>query len=278
MSMSMSMQSSVGESQAPMLLQARLEDAKLMTKLLKAIAFTHEATCTILGAGIKFACEQAKTVQARAFLHKDLFSDYRFTPEEEDMDVAEFKVNLSVLLECLSIFGQGDGVALRLSYAGYGSCLNLLLEEHGVVTDCSIRTQEADEFASIDMRTAAIPTNVIMKSDWLAEVFSELDTTSTVIEFYVAPTAPHFRLSTFGTAGTSQIDCPKTSDKVESFQCDKPLKFNYKLKLLKPSEKALALASQVSVRINEEGILSMQFLVETDVQSVFIEYLCLPDN
>ena len=48
---------------------------------------------------------------------------------------------------------------------------------------------------------------------------------SDVIEFHLAPTAPHFRLSTFGVGGSSQIDCPKTSDKVESFKCEKPVKF-----------------------------------------------------
>eukprot|EP01147_Barroeca_monosierra_P002839 gene2839-5677_t len=254
-------------------LQARLEDAKVMAKMLRSIAFAQEATCTILETGIKFACELSKCVQGRAFLQKSLFSYYRFAPEGEEADIIEFKINLPVLLECLGIFGQGDGVAIRLTYGGYGSSLNLLLEEHGVITDCSIRTQEPDEFADIDIRTATIPTNVIMKSDWLAEVFSDLDTSSDIIEFFLSPNAPHFRLSTFGVAGSSQIDCTKTSDKVESFQCDRPIKYNYNLKLLKPSEKALALASQVSIRINDDGILSMQYLVETEDEPVFIEYL-----
>ena len=32
-----------------------------------------------------------------------------------------------------------------------------------MVTDCSLRTQEVDEMASIDIRNAPIPTNIIMK-------------------------------------------------------------------------------------------------------------------
>lgn len=44
------------------------------------------------------------------------------------------------------------------------------LEEGGVVTDCNIRTMEADVPTEIDIRATEIPANIIMKSHWLAEV------------------------------------------------------------------------------------------------------------
>jgi hypothetical protein len=48
----------------------------------------------------------------------------------------------------------------------------------------------------------------------------------------------------------------------------------YRLKLLKPSEKALALSAKVSIRINGWGYLSIKYLVQTDYpQPLFIEYL-----
>ncbi len=59
---------------------------------------------------------------------------------------------------------------MRLSYAGYGSPLVMNLEEGGVVTDCNIRTMEADVPTEIDIRATEIPANIIMKSHWLAEV------------------------------------------------------------------------------------------------------------
>ena len=180
------------------------------------------------------------------------------------------------LLECLGIFG-GDGTTMRMSYAGYGTPLVMMLEEGGVVTDCSIRTMEPDEPNEIDIRSTEIPSNIIMKSHWLAEVFAELDQSSEHMKIHLSPDQPYFRISTDGDAGTSQVECPKESDVVESFSCQQQLINRYRMNLLKPSEKALALSKKISIRMNKWGVLSIQYLVQADSgdQAIFIEFLCL---
>jgi cell cycle checkpoint protein len=51
------------------------------------------------------------------------------------------------------------------------------------------------------------------------------------------------------------------------------------MNLLKPSEKALALSKKISIRMNKWGVLSIQYLVQAEAdQSIFIEFLCLPDE
>ena len=50
-----------------------------------------------------------------------------------------------------------------------------------------------------------IPSNIIMKSQWLAEVFAELDMTSDVLKILISPDKPYFRLTTDGDAGTTQV-------------------------------------------------------------------------
>jgi cell cycle checkpoint protein len=45
---------------------------------------------------------------------------------------------------------------MKMTFAGYGSPLVLMLEELGVVTDCSIRTMEPDEPVEIDIRVGAL--------------------------------------------------------------------------------------------------------------------------
>lgn len=88
-------------------------------------------------------------------------------------DLVGFQVNLTVLLDCLNIFGgstlpgykhrklkkctycinvfiqydvvAGVSTALRMCYVGYGYPLTLFLEEGGVVTVCKINTQEPEE-------------------------------------------------------------------------------------------------------------------------------------
>lgn len=61
---------------------------------------------------------------------------------------------------------------------------------------------------------------------------------------------------------------------VPSVPCDR-----YKMSLLKPSTKALALSCKVSVRTDSRGFLSLQYLVRNDDgQICFVEYYCCPDE
>ena len=98
-------------------------------------------------------------------------------------------------------------------------------------------------------------------------------------------------------AGSTQVDCPKSSNVVEGFTARKTTTNScatakgpgagqagltaasprYRLKLLKSVDKALSQASKVSIRMNGWGVLSMQFLVHTaEEEPVFIEFLCMP--
>uniref|UniRef100_A0A673YKA1 RAD1 homolog (S. pombe) n=1 Tax=Salmo trutta TaxID=8032 RepID=A0A673YKA1_SALTR len=54
---------------------------------------------------------------------------------------------------------------------------------------------------------------------------------------------------------------------------------NLTMSLLKPSTKALALSCKVSVRTDDRGFLSLQYLVRNDDgQICFVEYYCCPDE
>ena len=79
------------------------------------------------------------------------------------------------------------------------------LEESGVLTDCSIQTQDADEVLDFDFSSANVVNRVIMKADGLREVFAELDTSSESLEILLSPSPPYCRLSTVGYAGTTQV-------------------------------------------------------------------------
>uniref|UniRef100_A0A665UD82 RAD1 homolog (S. pombe) n=1 Tax=Echeneis naucrates TaxID=173247 RepID=A0A665UD82_ECHNA len=95
----------------------------------------------------------------------------------------------------------------------------------------------------------------------------------------MSPSPPYFRLSTFGMAGNAHYDYPKDSDVMELFRCTKTQTNRYKISLLKPSTKALALSCKVSVRTDSRGFLSLQYLVRNDDgQICFVEYYCCPDE
>lgn len=53
--------------------------------------------------------------------------------------------------------------ALRICYEGYGSPLILLLEDNGIITECSIKTLETDSFINFDFDIDKLITKIIMK-------------------------------------------------------------------------------------------------------------------
>ena len=75
--------------------------------------------------GFKISCEDAKCTQGIAFVHAPLFQEY--SVKEECVCI---KINLTILIECLNIFGSnsvgGGSTALKICYEGYGHPLVLL--------------------------------------------------------------------------------------------------------------------------------------------------------
>ncbi|KAL6471115.1 hypothetical protein MHYP_G00197650 [Metynnis hypsauchen] len=228
------------------ILVASLDNARNLSNILKAISFKDHAVFNATQNGLKVTVEDSKCLQANAFIQADIFQE--FTLKE---DVVGFQVNLTVLLDCLTIFGgstvPGVNTALRMCYNGYGYPLTLFLEEGGVVTVCKINTQEPEELIDFDFCSTNVTNKVILQSDSLKEAFSELDMTSEVLQLTMSPSHPYFRLSTFGNSGNAHYDYPKDSDMMELFQCTKTQTNRYKMSLLKPSTKALALSCKVSM-------------------------------
>ncbi|XP_060586859.1 cell cycle checkpoint protein RAD1-like isoform X1 [Ruditapes philippinarum] len=276
--MPMALSTQVASEDEQFVLIAKIDSARNVSNILKAIHFKETATVFASPMGLKVTVEDAKCIQANAFIQEGIFQE--FTIKEEQLT---FKINLTVLLECLTIFGSGpvagSATSLKMCYAGYGSPLLLILEEDGVLTDCSIKTLDPDEVLDFNFSSTNVINKIIMKTECLKEAFSELDMTSDVLEFLMSPDTPHFRLSTFGNAGSTFSDFPKDSDMMESFQCAQTQTNRYKVSLLKPSVKALALSSRVSIRTDNRGFLSLQYMIKNeDGQVCFVEYYCAPDE
>jgi cell cycle checkpoint protein len=120
--------------------------------------------------------------------------------DEEPRPTIKFSISLAVLLECLNIFGNatlgsggsawnhnrnaeqtstfrraakedpnevgggsGKTTSMRLSYAGSGEPLVLLLEEGGIVTRCELSTYVADELMDLPFHNDSRVQKVIMK-------------------------------------------------------------------------------------------------------------------
>ncbi|XP_071447685.1 cell cycle checkpoint protein RAD1 [Hetaerina americana] len=273
----MSLLNQRGEEDDEYVFSAKMDNVKNISLLLKAVNFKEIATCFGTENGLKVTVEDAKCTQANAFIQSDMFQEYNLTE-----DTVIFQINLSVFVECLNIFGSahspGSTTALKMCYKGYGHPVKVLLEEGGVITDCSIKTQEPNEIIDFGFTPSDVLNKIILRSECLKEVFSEIDGSSDMLELLMSPDPPYFRITTIGECVESQVEIPKDSEMIESFQCTTVAISRYKFSLIKPSMKSLAISTKVSIRTDERGLLCFQYMIKTeDGYTCFVEYFCSPE-
>ena len=228
--------------------------------------------------------------------------------EEQEADTPTFQISLSSLLETLQIFGIHDvkdrwsardstygGVSgslarggpaaafdsrvlgmtgvCRLSYAGTGEPLCITLEETGVVTTCELVTYEPELQVEIPLQRDALVQKFIMRADWLYDAIAELSSTSpTRLTVVASPTPPYFTLSSAGPLGSATVEFGNDPQLLETLQVLRRTVNTYKYSMIKGAGKAMAMASKVSIRVDEQGVLSLQFMIEVEGGVSFVDF------
>ncbi|CAF0724588.1 unnamed protein product [Didymodactylos carnosus] len=258
-------------------LAAKLNNSKTLASILKAIHFSDHATFCGLPSGLKAIVEDFQCVQGNAFIDAQIFQSYELIKN------IRFRIHLNTLLECLNIFGLSENsdsiVALQIYYMGEGHPLQLYLEEHGVITECSIKLLDADETIDFEFQTENILAKIMLKADGFKEALSEIDLKADCIELLISEQNPQFRLIANGVGGSSSVDITKTSEIMESFLCTQTIHNRYKTQFFQYIIKALTIATKVSLRIDGRGILCIQFLIYTEEDKAsLVEYFFCPSD
>lgn len=241
-----------------------------------------------------------------------MFTSYVYNPPahgteeetEEDDTSPTFQISLSSLLETLQIFGVNDtkdrwasrdapygdasrafenrvlGMTgmCRISYNAEGDPLCIVLEETGVTTTCELVTYEPEDREDIPLQREALAQKIIMRASWLHDAITELSSTSpTRLTIVASPTAPFFTLSSTGPLGSATVEFSKDPQLLETFQVPKRTVNTYKFSLIKGATRAMAVASKVSIRGDEQGVLSLQFMIEVQDGGVsFVDFRFVP--
>jgi len=184
----------------------------------------------------------------------------------------------------------GKKTGMRMSYAGVGYPLVLILAEDasGPTTTCEIQTSDNDSSMELPFDNSQTAVKVILRSSWLRDAISELDQSCDVLTFSFMPPSeppsgsisgdrkrpakPTFRLSADGTFGSTQMDYPNDREVLESFECITPVKFRYRLSRIACTLRALQSSTKTSVRIDHGGLISLQFMMATGGPNAFIEF------
>ncbi|KAF9228751.1 Rad1-domain-containing protein [Gyrodon lividus] len=202
--------------------------------------------------------------------------------------------------------GSEKRTSMRLSYGGPGYPLTLLLAEDssGPTTTCEISTFDPEPNIDLPFDGDQTVLKIIFKSSsWLRDALSELDPSCEKITFIGDPAAdvgrgagqrgsargpgtggppkPLFRIKASGAFGSTEMDYPNDKEVLETFECLRPVTVSYRFAHISRTSRALQSSTKTSLRIEEEGLLSLQFLVPVPVargggtSGSFIEFRCM---
>ncbi|THH21077.1 hypothetical protein EW146_g419 [Bondarzewia mesenterica] len=199
-------------------------------------------------------------------------------------------------------FSNGDNATgMRMSYAGEGHPLVLLIAEGspGLTATCEITTYEAEPHLELPFDAEQTVLKIILKSSWLRDALSELDPSCEKLTFIGNPPTqtassrastsrtpgpvakPMLRIQAAGTFGSTEMDYPNDREVLETFECLQTVNFSYRFGHISRTLRALQSSTKTSLRIDEEGLLSLQFLMPSPkprggTSDAFIEFRCLP--
>ncbi|EXJ83571.1 hypothetical protein A1O1_07194 [Capronia coronata CBS 617.96] len=182
------------------------------------------------------------------------------------------------------------GGTCRLSYQEPGAPLTITIQEGSVSTMCEMNTYEAhdnyEDDGGIPLDRNALCLKAIMRSTWLHDAITELSGTNPTALVLNASnrSAPYFALegeggpfgdsivefmpeskndpTPSGTRGKMQPLVTETFSVVPPSGSHGRIRQRYKFDMVKRAGRAMALASKVSVRQDEQGVLSLQFMID----------------
>jgi len=112
-----------------------------------------------------------------------------------------------------------------------------------------------------------------MKSDLLLELLQEVEGNSPeMVTFTVNPMQRALKLFCVGISGKMQVKVPESCTIVEDFVVgDKECKASYNLSVLKHFFKTMQMCKTMLLKMTEDGILTVSFLVQSNTDS-YIEF------
>jgi cell cycle checkpoint protein len=192
----------------------------------------------------------------------------------------------------------------RIAYDTPGSPLSIILTEATIRTTCDLTTYEPAFADEIPFNRHTLAFKTIMRGTWLFDAISELSSTTPerlTLWARMKGQKPYFALSSSGTLGSARVefnndnphkmarppppadtaaDASPPTNLLETFQlgdADTPLRSSYKFSLIQRAARAMSVATKVSVRMDDQGVLSLQFMIEVESGKVsFVDFRFVP--
>lgn len=261
---------------------AIIEQVKTFHQILRALSFAEAAVFQIGAHGMKIIAEEARTVQASAYIKRNnqSFLDYKFKEEEDGEEFVSFSVNLNVVVQNLNMFSE-EHTQLKLLYKNYGSPLIMILEsvDENLTVECAIKTRDITPLLDLEIDDNNTLVHITFKGfDYFNLMSDSFKTSPGAEEVELDISSRCFTTKLYG-AVESLYKFDKNSDAILYYDCKQQVNFKYRTSNLKLMLKSLQLATTTTISIDKRGMLGVRVANEDDkkIQS-YIEYFIVPLN
>ncbi|KAG8865027.1 ssDNA endodeoxyribonuclease [Serendipita sp. 405] len=225
-----------------LILLASLLDVAPFVALLKALnGLSDTASIVITKAGIRVEVEYKRALQATAYLANSLFESFVYNPSSENNDTEEE-------------IDEGDtSTEIEINLSILNEALSIYGSGGGFWKRKERNDPDQQEDEDEVARHGKGPSSRANDS--------------------------FFRIDAKTSKGGVEIDFPNDREVLEHFECGQSLKFHYSFDFVHKMIRALAVSVKVSIRIDSEGTMSLQFLMPSGTskeRTTWMEYRCLP--
>lgn len=273
------------DSKTSFIFSCKANNSEYFTTILSVLQMEKEkqrAVFMVTEGGIKATVEKNKVLQASAYMKSSIFQEYKLSGGTEEDRV--FNVDLGIFLDCLRVFG--DASHIQLSYGGYGEDIIMILENQGVITECSIRTQEGPPPTDFSFRSATLLNQASLKSKFLRDCLLEIGDVqgSEGVRVVMGPSAPNLSFTAEGNGVTCKVEFPNndSTDVFEHFQCQQYASNTYNMSLIRMCAKSMSKMPKTDttmIQMNAKGMLKLQHAIRgKNGGTNFISYLISPNE
>jgi len=223
--------------------------------------------------GCRITTQKSTCLQCHVYLKADIFSSFFCESKQQ------FGINLSLLLDCLNVFGNNSqDVSLQIRFAGEGRPLLLEMSDGDMVSSSGISTAESEDPIDFCFTDNPVVNKLIIQATALKEALAELAWWGDSLKIHMSPNSPHLRMSSKGPNGSCEIDFPSSCEVLDEFNCPEDTTDSFRFSLLDRVQKALGCAISACLRVNQRGMLSIQLAIKDDSHiTTCVEFLVCPD-
>nr|XP_046917888.1 uncharacterized protein LOC124498209 [Dermatophagoides farinae] len=254
--------------QRSIIFSGEIKNAKFLSPLLKSINIDKYIEMVITEFGIKFICENDRSIQATSFIDRNLFTKYDMEDEKTPQTIRILSKHLLNVLEFLltkrlnQYLMNEQSIATTLVikyYCDKRFKMKVISKER--LFSSTIQTLQTN---NLNVWTMAFVNRITLDSSVLIDFWRCVDYQANSIVIEMNNNDPWFvmRTKSHRAEFSQQIDAQSVH--VEHYECTVPSVNHYKMKSLKYTLRPLMLANKINIRFSSTGLLNMQFFIQLD--------------